>query len=614
MLSNQLEGIFDTLPDSVIACDREGKILRINATALKLFEVASESLYRGTLYQQFLHHYVMGEEQQRAISLEPWLMSLLTDGEAASNPQEETIVLEVPSGRKVYVNICCLPMLDTQKHAAGTVYVFYDITLRYQKARHVQRVHQAVSSLREAIAHIPEHLDFASPEGAFLLSPSVLFVARQLVNVIGQVLVCDIVSRLVFVPPAGHVHYIIGSGFNSEQEQYRREKSGLFLPSDLFAEPVLARLSANQEVILSADRLRLPPGVRADFGAMNLLFIPRFLKNQLAGALVIGKAGFDSEYTPEEIEVVKAVAAQADLVIDCLHCFYEQAETRARELVRQEMDRLLNEFLNLASLELKTSLTVIKGNIQVAQRRLAALKRQLAEQPERVSEQLEQVQRPLASAAQSTRIQERMINELIDDARIQANTLELHLNQCDLVALLREAVAYQQRAAPKRTIVLDVMPEEKVVPIIADAERITQVVNSYLANALSYAPADQPVTVQLTVEDAVARVSVHDEGPGIPLEEQGRIWERFYHAKEIAGHHEPDLSLGLGLYLCQAFLECHHGSVGVQSEPGHGATFWFTLPIDTNLRSEWYTRGNDEGREEDLFWERESHEPQLIIQ
>src|SRR5258708_34438279 len=105
MSSSQLEYIFNTLPAGVIACDHEGKILRINAAALKLFEVASEPLCRGTLYQQFLHHYEMGEEQQRAISLEPWLMSLLTDGEVASSPQEETIVLQVLSGLKVYVNI-----------------------------------------------------------------------------------------------------------------------------------------------------------------------------------------------------------------------------------------------------------------------------------------------------------------------------------------------------------------------------------------------------------------------------------------------------------------------------------------------------------------------------
>jgi signal transduction histidine kinase len=582
MSSSQLEDIFNTLLAGVIACDREGKILRVNAAALKLFEVASEPLLRGTSYYQFLHHYEMGDEQQRALSLEPWLMSLIIEGEAASSLQEGTLVLQVPSGHKIYVNIRCLPVLDAQKHGVETVYVFHDITYRYQKALHLQRVYQAVLSLKEAIAHIPEQLELASPEGLFLLSSPVLFVAQQLVDAIGQILDCQHVSLVALGPRDGHLHYVVGSGFTPEQEEYQRKTSGCFLPSDFVDETVLARLSANQEVILPAGRLRFPPGFWEDFGAKNLLLLPMFLEQRLAGVLVIAKACFDNEYTPEEIELVKAVAAETALVIECLCCSYEQAETQSRELMRQEMDRLLNDFLNLASHELKTSLTAIKGNIQVAQRRLAAVKRQLAEQPERVSEQLERVQDPLASAAHNARLQERMINDLIDDARIQANTLELYLKRSDLVVLLREAVAHQQRLAPERTIVLDIPPAEYTVPIIADAERITQVINSYLMNALSYSSADQPVTVQLTVEDAVARVSVHDEGLGIPVEEQEHIWERFYYSKGIAVRHELGLSLGLGLYLCKAFIERHHGSVGVHSEPGHGATFWFTLPIEAS--------------------------------
>src|SRR5258708_38212035 len=186
------------------------------------------------------------------------------------------------------------------------------------------------------------------------------------------------------------------------------------------------------------------------------------------------------------------------LMLEWCHCLDGEAETRDRALVRQEMDRLINEFLNLASHELKTSLTVIKGNIQLAQRRLATLRRQIIEQPGQVSEKLEQAQQPLEAAVQSTRLQERMIKDLIDDARIQSDTLELHMQRWDLIALLREAVVKQQQSAPERTIVLDIVPAEKVVPIIADAERITQVINSYLANALSYSPPDQPVTVRLT--------------------------------------------------------------------------------------------------------------------
>jgi signal transduction histidine kinase len=590
LLANQLEGIFETLGESVIACDRAGKLVHINAAALTLFEVASASLCRGTGFQQFLHAYHIGAEHPPALSLEPWLMSLFSDGEETTGQQEAIMVLQVPSGRKVYAKMRCFsvsfPTPDAQQQAVGTIYVFHDITRRYQKALRLQRVHHAVSTLREAIAHVPEHLDFAFPEGTiYLLSPPVLFVAQQLVDVIRHVLDCRRV-KLLALGPAGHLQYAVGSGYTAEQEQFLRERRGCFLPSDIIDETALAPLAAGQEVILSTDRMRLSLEYRAVFGATNFLLVPFFLEQQWVGTLVIGKAGSDSGYTPEEIELVKAVAAEAMLVIECLRCLCEHAEARARALAQQEMGLLVNDFLNLASHELNTPLTVIKGNIQVAQRRVAALKRQLAEQPGRVSEQVEQVQQPLASAAQSAHRQERMIQQLINDAHLQTNTLELHMQRCDLSNLLKEAVAAQQRLTPERTIVLENMAPEHEVPIMANPERITQVITNYLGNALSYAPADQPVTVQLAVEEAVARVSVHDEGPGIPVEEQGHIWGRHFYARGITAQDELDLSFGLGLYLSQAFIQRHHGTVGVRSDPGHGATFWFTLPIEASLGGE----------------------------
>jgi signal transduction histidine kinase len=144
-----------------------------------------------------------------------------------------------------------------------------------------------------------------------------------------------------------------------------------------------------------------------------------------------------------------------------------------------------------------------------------------------------------------------------------------------LVKLVQEAVQEQQQQVPGRTILLNSMPTVESVPIIADADRIRKVITTYLVDALTYSPDDQSVTVQLAVEDAVVRVSVRDEGPGISPHEQKKIWERFYHIKG----REFDLNVGLYLYLCQQFIERHQGEVGLESTPGEGSTFWFTLPI-----------------------------------
>ena len=576
---NQLESIFESLPDSVIACDQEGKIIWINAAALKLFEVPSEDRWQGRSFQQFFQNYELydKDERRQSIFTEPWFRNLVIDDKVASRSPENTFMLHLPSGCKVNVNLRCLPRFDSQNRAIGAVFVFHDITDRHQKALHLQRVHEAVLTLTDAVARIPEYLDFASPEETPLLSPPVSFVAQQLVNVIRQVLDCHRVSLIAY-GPENHQYYVAGSGLTAEQQQYWQQVKGRLLPSAFVDEAVFARLSANQEVILADEDMRRPPQFHSEHSTEYLL-IPLFLEQRLAGTLIIVKADSNSRYTPEEVELVKTVAAQTVLVIECLRCLHEEVKIQTRALVQQEIHRLSNDFLTLASHELLTPLTVIIGNIQLAQRRLEALKHQASEQPERVSAEIEHAQHPLASASQGAFLQKRMIDDIIDDACIQTKQLHLHMSHCDLLALLREAITKQQRSMPEQSIVLKLPPTEQGVPIFADAGRITQVLNVYLANALRYSPIEHPVTVELVVADSAALVSVHDEGPGIPAEEQELLWERFYRAKGSAVQHELDLSLGLGFYLCRALIESHHGRVGVQSDPGHGETFWFTLPV-----------------------------------
>jgi signal transduction histidine kinase len=125
------------------------------------------------------------------------------------------------------------------------------------------------------------------------------------------------------------------------------------------------------------------------------------------------------------------------------------------------------------------------------------------------------------------------------------------------------------------------MPAGLSVPLVADADRIGQVVTNYLTNALKYSPDACPVTIGLEVLPAQARVWVRDEGPGLPAAEQERIWERFYRANGSAQQDSSQGGLGLGLHISRIIVEQHHGQVGVESAPGRGSTFWFTLPVES---------------------------------
>src|SRR5262249_23891080 len=172
----------------------------------------------------------------------------------------------------------------------------------------------------------------------------------------------------------------------------------------------------------------------------------------------------------------------------------------------------------------------------------------------------------------------RLVDHLLDDARVRDGHLLLLVEPCDLSAIVLNAVEEQRLFAPTRIIRLE-LPGSQPVPVIADAMRIGQVVSNYLTNALKYSREDRPVTARLEMEGDWARVSVRDEGTGVPISEQAHVWERFHRIEGIEVQSGSSVGLGVGLHISKSIIERHSGQVGVHSVPGQGSTFWFTLPL-----------------------------------
>src|SRR5262249_38614776 len=119
----------------------------------------------------------------------------------------------------------------------------------------------------------------------------------------------------------------------------------------------------------------------------------------------------------------------------------------------------------------------------------------------------------------------------------------------------------------------------KSVPVLADRDRIMQVVTNYLTNAVKFSPEDQPIKVQVRREARVARVLVRDYGVGLPAAEFRRVWDPYYRSTMTKAPDGSCNGLGLGLYISRGIVRCHQGRVGVTSTQGRGSTFWFTLPL-----------------------------------
>ena len=255
----------------------------------------------------------------------------------------------------------------------------------------------------------------------------------------------------------------------------------------------------------------------------------------------------------------------------------EREEARANEMAAQEAARRMDEFIGIASHELRTPLTSIKGNLQLARRRVNRLIHEVPTDDEPILHKLETIQTMLDRAERQVGIQNRLVSDLVDVSRIRTGKLELQKVQTDLATIVREAVEDQRLTAPTRLISFET--SALAVLVLADRDRIEQVVSNYLSNALKYSLEECPVAVRIDIHGKLVRVSVRDEGPGLTAEQQKHIWERFYRVPEIMVQSGSGVGLGLGLHICQTIIEQHAGQVGIESTKGNGSTFWFMLPL-----------------------------------
>jgi PAS domain S-box-containing protein len=236
------------------------------------------------------------------------------------------------------------------------------------------------------------------------------------------------------------------------------------------------------------------------------------------------------------------------------------ADITDQRLLQQQKD----EFISLASHELKTPLTSLKAYIQLLQR---------AKEGQRIPREFVD-----NSIKQIGRL-EKLIADLLDVSKISSGKLTYNMETIDFSILLREAIRSLQLTVPSHWFVLQGNP---AVMLKGDRYRLEQVLSNYLMNAVKYSPNSNNVVINSEIDGDKLIVSVQDFGIGISPEHLHSLFDRFYRIESSSRSFE---GLGLGLYVSSEIIKRHHGDFWIKSEPDKGSTFYFSLPIEPGLNT-----------------------------
>ena len=227
---------------------------------------------------------------------------------------------------------------------------------------------------------------------------------------------------------------------------------------------------------------------------------------------------------------------------------------------RRNIEQRKDDFLSIASHELKTPLTTVVGYVQMLRRLI----------PENASEKFK-------SVVEKTEVYVERLNqlltELLDVSRIQSGHIELHKERFDFDKMVSEAVEGMQTATPKYRIILK---GEAKMQYLGDESHLTQVLTNLISNAIKYSPEANELEIYVSRVSDFIKVSVKDFGMGIREDERKKIFERFYRVGAIQKNFP---GMGIGLYICDQIIKNHGGTLWVESEIGKGSVFSFTLPL-----------------------------------
>ncbi len=578
--ADELEAVFASMSAGVAIYDLHGTLLRMNEAARQITrrgEVPEEP--PDTRRDRFALRRVDGSP------LAPHEMP------AAQAARGETLniadyLVDGENGPDTVVSVIGTPLRGVDGAVRGSVVVFRNVTQMRRLTRRTYEALQALLDIAAILAAPTPRLAAPSDQAAAggvrdpsTTQASLRAALRHLCQLTIGVVGCDRVAISLVDPETLLLTSAAAAGLIPEQQA--QWESGIQHRLGEVNPDAAGRLQRGEPVLV--DMTQPPYADRPNpYGARIVLTVPLLIERQLAGLLALdygsrGPNERDHVYAPDEIALAEGVARLAALAVERHQLEQVAAEVEALRAA----NALKEEFLSIASHELKTPLTVLQARTQSTRRRLERMG--LMEAAAQFAPVQAALDRMLA-----------LVQELLDASRIQAGRLELQLEPCDLGKLVATVVA-EVREVEAHTIVVE-GADGAGLWTQGDPERLAQVLTNLLENATKYSPPEAPIAVHVRCEpastsdrphalgdcDASATrsqivITITDQGIGIPADEVTHVFDRFYRARTASTRQYG--GLGLGLHIAATIVERHGGCIWAESPgPGHGSTFGVALP------------------------------------
>lgn len=567
---------FETLVEGVIVFDARGRILYANSALRAMLELdqrssfAEDATRTGYLVD-------MRDPSGVPLPLDSWPLVRLLRGEVLQGASAADVLIRRIDGTDRLLTVTGRPRRDARGRITGGVCVCHDVTQRHYLEIQNQTAVEVLLRV-SALLTDPE----VPPEIASVLSRVAATLQSLEAADFAHAMRRDDDGR--FVPLAMY-------GMSPAHEAEWKAEVLAFVPeADERSHALGARLEAGGAIAQRLDREDplVAPRLAKALGIRAAITAPVLVEGRLTGILSIGRArppqrDTSSGFAPWDEQLLLGVARLTGEALERAALARHLMMAEAARLAAEETTRQRDEFLSIASHELRTPLTSVKANAQLASRQVRRLQDATqADQPlarTELSDELERLHEMLSRADRQAGVLARLVDDLVDVSRIHADRLELVPAPFDLAELLTDTVEEQQQNHPERRISMEGVEHAGEIPVVADADRIGQVLTNFLTNALKYSREAAPVVVRVEKKADSVRVAVADRGPGLGPEQRRHLFERFYRAPGIAVQSGSSVGMGIGLFISKTIVERHGGSIGVESMPSKGSTFWFELPL-----------------------------------